>query len=371
VDQLKASGLLSPLVDVIPAVILILNQRRQVLYLNALAHAATGDKRVEDYLGLRVGEVFDCVHAVESVEGCGSTSYCQQCGLNFSLESPKSDNAPPFECQIMRRGFSETMDLRVFTTHLTVVEELYIICVGIDIGAKVRHRALERIFFHDLLNATGNIDGLSWLLAESGDQTEQERCRLLLGNACRRLADEVRAHRDILEAERGELEVASEPVAPLEFLQDLVDHYRYHPMARTRRVNMIEPPEPLPALNSDAPLLGRVLGNLIKNALEATRPGNAIEVTVRLSDDRQEIQFVIWNSEPIPAELQKRLFTRAFSTKGAGRGLGTYGSKLIAERYLGAHLHFVSDADRGTCFFLTLPRHDASEPSEQSLVAPA
>jgi len=51
----------------------------------------------------------------------------------------------------------------------------------------------------------------------------------------------------------------------------------------------------------------------------------------------------------------EHLFRRAFTTKGQGRGLGTYGAKLIAERHLGATLGFDSDPSTGTTFTVTLP----------------
>jgi signal transduction histidine kinase len=50
-----------------------------------------------------------------------------------------------------------------------------------------------------------------------------------------------------------------------------------------------------------------------------------------------------------------RIFSRSFSTKGVGRGLGTYSIKLLTERYLGGRADFVSNREDGTVFRVRLP----------------
>ena len=50
-----------------------------------------------------------------------------------------------------------------------------------------------------------------------------------------------------------------------------------------------------------------------------------------------------------------QLFQRAFSTKGADRGVGTYGMRLLSERYLGGAVGFRSDLENGTEFRVSLP----------------
>jgi signal transduction histidine kinase len=44
------------------------------------------------------------------------------------------------------------------------------------------------------------------------------------------------------------------------------------------------------------------------------------------------------------------VFQRSFSTKGTGRGLGTYSIKLLTERYLGGRVWFESAEGHGTTF---------------------
>jgi len=49
------------------------------------------------------------------------------------------------------------------------------------------------------------------------------------------------------------------------------------------------------------------------------------------------------------------VFQRSFSTKGKGRGLGTYSIKLLTERYLKGTASFTSTETDGTTFQISLP----------------
>jgi len=49
------------------------------------------------------------------------------------------------------------------------------------------------------------------------------------------------------------------------------------------------------------------------------------------------------------------LFQRSFSTKGEGRGLGTYSIKLYTERYLKGTVSFSSAEGEGTVFRVRYP----------------
>jgi signal transduction histidine kinase len=100
-------------------------------------------------------------------------------------------------------------------------------------------------------------------------------------------------------------------------------------------------------------LVARILGNLVKNALEASPAG--AEVTVRGEARGGHPEFTVHNPGAMPAEVQHQLFQRSFSTKGRDRGLGTYSVKLLAERYLGGRVSFESTPDRGTTFRVELP----------------
>ena len=98
-------------------------------------------------------------------------------------------------------------------------------------------------------------------------------------------------------------------------------------------------------MSTDPVLLRRVLGNLVKNALEASPDGETVTVAFV---DRKTPTFVVHNESVTTEAVRLQVFQRSFSTKGGiGRGVGTYGARLIAERYLGGRLTFSSKHGRG------------------------
>jgi signal transduction histidine kinase len=107
---------------------------------------------------------------------------------------------------------------------------------------------------------------------------------------------------------------------------------------------------------SDPTILRRILGNLVKNALEAVRVGE--EVVISVTGDAEQITFHVVNPGVIPDHIQRQLFTRSVSSKAAlGRGIGTYSAKLFTERYLAGSIGFVSSGEQGTRFWITIPSY--------------
>ena len=124
-------------------------------------------------------------------------------------------------------------------------------------------------------------------------------------------------------------------------------------MAKGKHIAIVA--EPAAAVfSTDETLMQRVLGNLLKNALEAGQPGDVVELGTVLQHDRR----VFWchNAQPIPRALQLQMFQRSFSTKGPGRGVGTYSIKLLTERYLGGQVTLQSTPETGTRFELSFPQ---------------
>ena len=62
------------------------------------------------------------------------------------------------------------------------------------------------------------------------------------------------------------------------------------------------------------------------------------------------VRFSIHNDADMPDSVGAHVFQRSFSTKGLGRGLGTYSIKLLTETYLGGKAWFDSGDRQGTTF---------------------
>jgi signal transduction histidine kinase len=113
----------------------------------------------------------------------------------------------------------------------------------------------------------------------------------------------------------------------------------------------VELPKAPVYLATDATIARRVLLNAVKNAIEASSFGAEVKFGV---SDGDPVTVSIWNAGEMPASTRHQVFQRSFSTKGKGRGLGTYSMRLLMENYLDGSVVFTSDA-AGTTFTLEFP----------------
>jgi C4-dicarboxylate-specific signal transduction histidine kinase len=83
-------------------------------------------------------------------------------------------------------------------------------------------------------------------------------------------------------------------------------------------------------LESDRALLERVLGNMIKNAAEASQRDQVVELGCNRTPGG--IRFWVRNEGVLEDNVRNQLFRNSFSTKSKNRGLGTQSMKLLGER---------------------------------------
>ncbi|RMH17135.1 MAG: GHKL domain-containing protein [Gammaproteobacteria bacterium] len=110
--------------------------------------------------------------------------------------------------------------------------------------------------------------------------------------------------------------------------------------------------------------IGRVILNLMTNAFHAaTERKNRLQndfqpkVTIQTKKSAKQILISIAdNGGGIPEEISNKIFQPFFTTKptGQGTGLGLSLSYDIVKAH-GGKLHFETQADRGTTFFIELP----------------
>jgi signal transduction histidine kinase len=243
------------------------------------------------------------------------------------------------------------MDLRVSAAPFYCNGEEFTVFALHDITDEKRRQVLERVFFHDLLNSAGSLKGIVDIIGELDEEEGKaaiETVRRLSGQ----IVEEIQSQRDLVAAEAGDLKVKILDVNVAELLDRICSIYRRYSIAYEKRI-VLAGVEEQPVIWTDEVLLGRVLGNLIKNALEASDRGQT--VTVSFENKRQPL-FSVHNPLVMPEAVRFQLFRRSFSTRnGRGRGLGSYSVKLLTERYLKGRVWFVSTELEGTTFFVTLP----------------
>ncbi len=340
--------LIRPLFDAIPDIILILNAERQIVFANqALLNLVRLDSP-EMAISFRPGEILDCLHASETEGGCGTTEFCQKCGVVQAILSSLRGVEADQECRI-RLSNGDALDLQVFSAPLVLDGQQFSFLTLRDISHAKRRRILERVFFHDILNSAGALRGLAEVLRRA-PVDEKDAVAVDIEDVCERLIDEIKSQKELAAAENNELNVERSLINTRQFLEELVRFYQNDAPGCQLR---LDPQACDTVLVSDRTLLRRVLGNMIKNALEACPAGSAANLGCQAR--KGQVEFWVHNPGVIPPEARLQIFQRSFSTKGAGRGLGTYSIKLLGERYLGGKVSFTSNLAHGTRFMISLP----------------
>ncbi|MCM2257794.1 MAG: HAMP domain-containing histidine kinase [Vicinamibacteria bacterium] len=340
------------LVDELPVPAAVLNPQRQVVHENASLRELLRPGSVS-LLGLRLGEAAGCRRATDRPSGCGTSEHCHLCGLGRSLSDlAQTGETVTGECRIAgQAGDSPVVfDLRARASRMPEpLGERFDLVVLEDISAAKRREALEQMFFHDVLNTLSGLDGYMQFWDELSDD-EHRQLAPVIRRLTRQAVDEVVSQRDLSRAEAGELDVHPAPVAVGRLLEEICVAFQHGPFGEGKQVRFTLAAEDGPALSTDPVLLRRVVGNLVKNALEASAEGQT--VIVRWAPESRRIS--VHNETVMPPHVRSQVFQRSFSTKGAGRGVGTHSVRLLTQSLRGT-VDFVSAPGLGTTFRVTLP----------------
>jgi len=346
------------ILDSVEGFALVLNEQRQVLAANPETLRALNIQDPECLVGMKPGDAFFCARSNDTPEGCGTTKYCATCGATIAIMASQALNQPASkEClmTVVRNNRLEAHEFSVRATPLKLDGHHLTIFVMRDISAEKRREVLEKVFLHDLNNVITGLHGWSELLLRC-PQDAQDIVQNIAGLS-KRLAQEIKNQRLVLQAEKGELTTSLVQVGAGSILQDVKTFFSGYQPDEVHRLS-ISSKGGSTTLTTCPALLTRVLVNMVKNALEATTGNDQVRVWLEKRGDRP--CFVVHNPGMIPEQIALQVFKRSFSTKGeSGRGLGTYSMKLFGEQYLGGEVGFTTSEKEGTSFFITLPADKA------------
>lgn len=363
-ESLARSGAIQELFHLLPYLVLVLNKQRQIIYSNNGLLQVLGIVSLHERLGCRPGEMFRCIHSCQTPGGCGTTAYCSVCGANTAiLEAQRTGQSVHRECLLTSSPDGQTTHSHELAVHAMPVGQgapdsiLFMIR---DISEEKRKKTLEQLFLHDLLNSAGAAKGFMELIHMTESLPDLQELCGCAKEAVDLIIGEIENHRDLVNAEKGELAVNPELISLNAMIRSTADAVR----------SVSEPPIEMDyqwdkelALVSDQVLLRRVVTNMLKNAAEAS---GGQPVRIRTGRQGSKLFIEIRNSGYMPREVQLQLFKRSFSTKGEGRGYGTYGMKLFGERYLKGQIRFFSSPESGTTFTFWLPPDWRQGPEDES-----
>lgn len=207
---------------------------------------------------------------------------------------------------------------------------------------------------HEIKNPLGSIDihiQLIERVLEKVNKPEAENIRSLLNVVHEEIERLNMVIKDFLFTVRP-VELTSEEVDLYNMLQELTNFIKYE--AEKQGINVIfEVPNNLPPIFADTRYIKPAFLNIIKNALEASQPGDTIELGGCEKDDTIEIT-VTDSGHGMDKDTVDKIFEPYFTTKDTGTGLGlTIVYKIIREH--GGNIKVDSVEGKGTTFTIIFP----------------
>lgn len=221
---------------------------------------------------------------------------------------------------------------------------------------------LTKMLVHDLRNPLtaliGNIEIMRLTVSPKLDEEQRvlvegarRSSRVLLG-----LVDEML---DVGSIEAGELTPELEPVDLHALIVESVESVSALVEIEELTVRT-EIGEDLDTMHCDRQMIGRVLANLLTNAVKYTPPGGTIVVNAHREAETVTVSVADTGSG-IPAEYRERIFQKSgvVDRPGQGRrgtGLGLVFCRMAVEAH-GGRIWLESEIGQGSTFFFTLPAH--------------
>jgi len=171
-----------------------------------------------------------------------------------------------------------------------------------------------------------------------------------------RMARLVNSILDISRLESGQMPLKRDTVILWNLVAETIQLQM--PLAAQKRLQLqIGVPADLPPVTVDAGLIGRVLQNLVDNAIKFSPQEGSVTVTARHEAAEQKVYVLVQDSGPgLSPEIRQRLFQKfaAGSTPGRGTGLGLAFCRLAVEAHQG-RIWVEEGVSQGTVFTFTLP----------------
>lgn len=342
---------LAEIFNSLPYMALVINRERETVFANRALLGMLGFDDLGKVLGRRPGTLLSCLQVLDHAAECGAADECRHCQVTMAVnEGLESGHPVVREARMSARAGNRLIarDLRVTVQPLELAGQSLAMVYLEDTSAEKRREHLESIFLHDLLNSIGSLQLVAEMLHDRLPRAQAAD----LARQIDWLADEVRAQQLLSQAESGELvrDISCVPARAL--IDDTLAGIG--PWAARRGVEFaVETPAEPAYLASDPLLARRVLLNAVKNAVEASATGECVHLAVLAQGD--EIVVTVRNRAVMAEDVQAQLFQRSFTTKGDGRGLGTYGMRLLLENFLEGRVRCSSKAAEGTIFSLYFP----------------
>ena len=223
---------------------------------------------------------------------------------------------------------------------------------------------VERIARHDLKTPLASIATVPRLLRERhAVSPEDDELLGVVEGAALRVLSMVNLSLDLFRMEEGNYPLRAQAVDLAALVQAVERELVAHARSKRLRLVLELPPQPVYAQGEEL-LCYSTIGNLLKNALEASPEGGEVRARLaRVSDGNGDcVALDIHNEGEVPEAVRERFFEKyATHGKPGGSGLGAYSARLMARVQRGS-LRMASGPE-GTTLSLRLPLWHAAAPA--------
>lgn len=226
---------------------------------------------------------------------------------------------------------------------------------------------LTHMVVHDMKNPLTAVLGYADLMATETDSALSPRGQEWLRNirvAGEQLLSMANNLLDITRLEEGKLALQHQPLSLEDLVRRSVAEVQHQ--AEQKAVRLIaESHGPIPLIQGDPDLLGRVITNLLSNAIRYSPKGEAVEVSQGVMDSGEVTVSVQDRGPGIPRPMHKRVFEKFAQVEDREHripgtsGLGLAFCKMAVEAH-GGRMGLESEPDSGARFFFVLPAAEGS-----------
>jgi len=354
VSAIAGSAIVHDLLISVSGMLAILTSNREVIAVNDSLLKFLAVQNFDEIIGLRPGEAFKCAYYNAGSDGCGSSNYCENCGAAVSLAIAEAGETSSEKICALKTGddsIAVNYCFRVKASPINVDGLLLLLLFIQDITDEENANAIGEIFFHDVKNIVQGLVSSAELLTKKNEKSELTK---RIQNLTYRMYSEITLFEQMMDIGKKSYIATNTSIDVEQVFVDLKSLFDHLPIASEKTLVIESLLNSDTVFESDYTIVLRIIINMLKNAFEASMPGDL--VTISCEVDGENIFFQVRNKAFIPKSIQLRVFQRYFSTKGGrGRGLGTYSMKMLAEKYLNGRVTFKSLEGEGTTFCLTLP----------------
>jgi two-component system phosphate regulon sensor histidine kinase PhoR len=213
---------------------------------------------------------------------------------------------------------------------------------------------------HELRTPLANIDLAAQTLRQSAASDPVMTRRMLdqIQAQVQTLSQLSQEMLELAQIESGQVLLKLEPQEVEPVVRRSIIHLLPQAAQKNQHISVVVP-RGLTAL-LDEEQVGRVLGNLLHNAVKFTPEGGIISISAE-PQGQEDVRLCVADTGPgIPRDIQERIFERFYKadrsrTQGGGTGLGLAIARHIVEGH-GGQIGVESTPGQGARFYFTLPR---------------